>query len=78
MNYELTRLVFEERRTLSLSEGDYTRAKHARLVLTESLFAEERFTILLENYAEFERDLLDLALKDVLFEPGGWSDRITC
>lgn len=72
----MTRLVFEERRVLALSKADYIRAKHARLVLTEGLFAEERFSILLENYAEFERDLLKLALQDVLFKPGGWSDRI--
>jgi hypothetical protein len=76
MNYELTRHVFEERRVLTATEEAFANAKHARLVLSESLFAEERFSILLENYEEFERDLLGLALRDVLFQPGGWSDRI--
>lgn len=76
MRYELTRVVFEEQRVLEVTESEFRRGQHAKIVLSESLFAEERFSILLENYEEFERELLALALKDVLFESSGWSDRI--
>jgi hypothetical protein len=74
--YELTRLVFEERRSLQVSEEDFARAKEARRILLLCLNIEENFNILLENYAEFEAELLNLALRDWLFEFSGWSDRI--
>lgn len=76
MKYDLTRLVLEERRSIAITQADFNRAKEARRALLLCLNVEERFNILLENYTEFEAELLNLALQDLVFDTVEWSDRI--
>ena len=51
MRYELTRLVLEESSSVEITRLDFERAKRARRVILLALAIEERFNILLENYA---------------------------
>lgn len=57
---ELDRPAFEE----------FTRA---RTGLVEALGIEERFNMLIENYAEFESELLQQGLYNMMFEDSEWS-----
>lgn len=60
----------------SISLSDFEEARQKKNVVVELLSLEERFNILLENYAEFERELLDLTLDEALSFGGEWNTSI--
>ena len=77
MRYGLTRVVFEERRFLELTAEQYTAASTAMKGVLEALSIEEKFNLVLENFEEFEGELLRGALSHSLFEIGDWSQQMT-
>ena len=56
--------------TITVERFKEIAAAKKKLVVATGL--EEKFHILLENYADFERALLDLALRHLIFSTAGW------
>jgi len=56
-----------------VSRAQFEDAKCARKGLLDALSIEEKFDILIENYFEFERDLLEITLRNTLFHEKDWS-----
>lgn len=56
-----------------ISRAQFDDAKSARKGLLDALSIEEKFDILTENYFEFERDLLEITLRNTLFHEKNWS-----
>jgi hypothetical protein len=71
MRYTLRRLVLGEAGFIELSEDEFTTLKATQEKLLVVLDIEGTFDLLLENYAEFERDLLGLSLRLSLFGKRG-------
>ena len=76
MQYGLTRVIFEESLFLELSSDEYELATTAMQNAHHALAIEEKFNLALENFEEFEGDLLSRALHESLFETDEWSARI--
>ena len=74
MNYRVTCFSKDGAQSSSISRSDFEEARRKKYVVVELLGLEERFNILLENYAEFERELLDLTLANALSFGGKWND----
>jgi hypothetical protein len=77
MTYALTRLVFEERFVLEISADRYQALAAAMNGVTSALDVEEKFNLVLENFEEFEGELLKGALAHSLFQHGDWSSTMT-
>lgn len=77
MQHVLTRLVFEERAELPLTEQQYAEARAAMRHVLGALSVEEKFNLVLENFEEFERELLAGALGRSLFRREDWSEQMT-
>jgi hypothetical protein len=61
------------RGSAKISEDEFTRTKQAKRSLVVAMSIEGKFDLLLENYAEFERGLLELALHQMIFSDLDWS-----
>lgn len=61
MEYGLTRLVLGSWKFIGISEQEYAQIRKARENLLEALYLEEKFDVVVDNYLEFETDLLDSA-----------------
>src|SRR5687768_9546295 len=57
----------------SLTEGDYLAIRQSKKVLMEALSGEEKLDMLLENFSEYEEDLLSMTLRTTLFSEESWS-----
>lgn len=66
-------MVGPERGPIDLSAEEFTVLLTARRSLGVAVGIEEKFNLLLENYAEFERALLDLTLRRTIFADPDWS-----
>lgn len=77
MEFGITRLVFEERIFVPVPKEYFEAARAAKKNLVVALNIEEKLTMLLENYAEFEQEMLSATLNHVIFRPTGWSDFIS-
>lgn len=73
MNYEVICFSREGTQSFSISRSDFEEARQKKNLVVELLSLEERFNILLENYAEFERELLNLTLDEALSFGGEWN-----
>jgi hypothetical protein len=71
MRYTLRRLVLGELRFIELSEDEFTTLEATQEKLLVVLDIEGTFDLLLETYAEFERDFLGLNLRLSLFGERG-------
>ena len=71
MRYTLKRRVMGAPGFLDISEDEFQRCKSAHTRLLTVLNIEVTFDLLLENYAEFERDCLGLSHRFLLFRRHG-------
>jgi hypothetical protein len=71
MRYTLKRRVMGAPEFLDISEEEFTQWKSAQSKLFAMLNIEVTFDLLLENYAEFERDCLGLSHRFLLFQRHG-------
>jgi hypothetical protein len=55
-----------------ISEEEFTRAKLAKRRTVLSLVIEDKFDLVLANYADFERELLGLALDRMIYADLSW------
>src|SRR5438046_249330 len=66
MNYGITTLLRGDP-FVEISADEYERFKHAKKKLLDAIVIEEKFDLLMQNYAEYERDLLNMTLDHMLF-----------
>lgn len=63
----------EVRDLVEISEADFARLRSAKRNLMVLQSVEEKLTLLLENYAEFETTLLAQTVHNVVYQVTGWS-----
>jgi hypothetical protein len=76
MTFALTRTVFEETLRLPVTDERASAIVTAVHGAVGTLSIEEKFNLLLENFEEFETELLNGALHRSLFQSGEWSSSI--
>lgn len=74
MEYGLTRLVLEEETFVEITPEYYHSALEARSKLAIVLTVEEKLTLILENYLEFENELLSAVQNELVFGSHDWSE----
>jgi hypothetical protein len=73
MSWGLTREVLGCPPFLPLAEAEFSTLKAAQLNILLALRVEEKFDALLQNYADYEREILSLTLEHSLFQEIDWS-----
>lgn len=73
MGYIITRYAGDKNQFLKLPRAKYDALRAARENLLVMLNIEEKLTLLLENYVEFENELLSRTLTSVVFRVDSWS-----
>lgn len=73
MKYGITILALGSWPFIEISAEEFAQAKRAKEKLIALLGIEEKLDILLENYAEYEKHLIDLSLRRVIFRDLLWS-----
>ncbi len=76
MRYGITRLILACQQFADLTLEQYVDAKTAKERLVTALSVEEKFNLVLENYAEFEQELLALTTHQLLFQSHDWSSSV--
>ncbi len=66
MKYRLSKLIKETIANIGIKEAEYLQIKQARDNLFEALFLEENLDIVIENYYEYEVELLAMATRMML------------
>jgi hypothetical protein len=67
MKYGITQLRLDMHTFFELSESEYKGVLTSKNNLIESLYIEEKLNILIENYKEFEMELMDSSVSQMLF-----------
>src|SRR5689334_5456332 len=73
MRYGITADTLEERPFLELSKDEYARLTAAQGKAMLVLRIEEKFDAVLQNYLEFERDVVTLAIDHAVFQELDWT-----
>jgi hypothetical protein len=73
MLYGITQLVLGCRQFIELTPDQYAEAKSAKEGLIAALSIEEKLNLVLQNYMEFELELLVITTRDLLFQGHDWS-----
>jgi hypothetical protein len=73
MDYGLARLVFGSRKFVSITEDEYLDIRQRSDLLLEALFIEEKFDLVIDNYLEFETDLLDSVAREMVRGVENWT-----
>ena len=73
VRHGITLCTLGPRPFLAISADDFAALKTAQHNLLLMLSIEEKFDALLQNYAEYERELLSLALEHTVFQVFEWS-----
>ena len=68
ISYELRRYVLDSKNAVSIDEEEYKELCHAQDVLLHALFIEEKLDLLLENFVEYENELLSIGLSRMVFQ----------
>jgi len=72
MEYALTPLFPPRDDRISLTAEQYTHLSRAKNALIATIGIEQKFDLLLENYVEYESELLNLGLRLVAFRHSQW------
>ena len=72
--YSIEPIGGRRRGTIRLTAEEFNDIAVARRSLAVATGIEESFHLLLENYADFERAVLDLALRHLIFSTAGWPE----
>lgn len=73
MDHGLARLVLGSPKFVSITETEYAEIRRCREFLLEALFIEEKFDLVVDNYLEFETDLLDSAAREMVRGVQTWT-----
>lgn len=74
MQHRIKPLGGRRRGAMRITAEEFRDIAGARRSLVVATGIEEKFHLLLDNYADFERALLDLALRHLVFSTAGWSE----
>jgi hypothetical protein len=66
-HYVIVALGPNSRAEQEITDSKHTEILEARTVILEAVYIEEKFEILLENYLQFELQLLDTSLRQLVF-----------
>lgn len=72
IGYGITCLVLAPPGIVEISKEEFEELCHAKQSVVVAASMEEKFDVLLENYREFEHDLLDLALGQMVSFDLSW------
>ena len=72
VRYEITRRAVGEPRFVEITKEDYERFRHASQYLADVLVLEEKLDLVLANYAEYETELLRLAVEQMVWPGHEW------
>lgn len=67
MKYGITKPIYTSEAFIELTESEFDAVKTAKANLITVVGIEEKFDLLIENYAEYERELLNLSFDQLLF-----------
>jgi hypothetical protein len=67
MRYSITTFVSDSLGFIEIDEAEYNLIKNARENLFEDLFLEEKLDLVIENFYEYEADLLSMACRMVIY-----------
>jgi hypothetical protein len=67
MKYEISTLVADSAGDIEIDEDEFKLIKNSKANLLESLYLEENLDFLLENYYEYELELLSIASRSMIF-----------
>jgi hypothetical protein len=73
MRYAITRLILGCQQFIDITAEQYLETRTAKERLMIALSIEEKFNLVAENYAEFEQELQNLTLRQMLFPDYDWS-----
>jgi hypothetical protein len=73
MDYGLARLVFGSPIFVPITELEYFDIRQRREILLEALFIEEKFDLVVDNYLEFETDLLNSCAREMVRGVQNWA-----
>jgi hypothetical protein len=74
ISYELRRQVLDTKDAVSIDEAKYTELCHAQEVLLHALYIEEKLVLLLDNFAEYEAELLSIGLSRMVFQRNDYTE----
>ena len=74
MKYILTLRSLGKKNQLEISLDRFNDIRQAKELLLHALYLEEKFDLVQMNYADFERQLLDQALNQLIYTTVDWSD----
>lgn len=73
MRYGITKTVLSCNDFIEISGEEYQNTRTAKRKLAEALNIEEKLNFVLENYVEYERELLNSSLDSMMFSGRDWS-----
>ena len=74
MRYELNQRWTGGKGPVAISKEDFEAIREAKAGVVRMMLIEEKIDLLLDNYVEYEGELLQLALRSAVLEEYGWSD----
>ena len=74
MNFAVVHFFSTPLLQMEITEDEFEHARDSREMLTLAMGVEEKFNVLLENYVEYERDLLGENLQKALSSLLNWSE----
>lgn len=74
MEHGLARLVIGSRKFVVLSQSEYDDIRLARNLLLQGLFIEQKFDLLIDDYLEFETELLEIGARQMIRGGGSWTE----
>lgn len=73
MDYGLARLVLGSPKFVVLTQREYEDVKLSRDLLLEGLFIEQKFDLLIDDYLEFETELLEIGARELVRGARNWT-----
>lgn len=74
MKYSITRLILGYTPEIIISEEEYKAIKEAKELLSEGLAIEEKYQVLLDNYEDFEKEIVNRSTESMLRPPQEYND----
>ena len=74
MQYHYIERLLNPAAPIQAEAADFVAIAAARLSTTQALAVEDKYSLILQNYFEFEQELHRLALKNLLYRGNRWTD----
>ncbi len=73
MKYYLTKLAGDRQEFLEITEEEYNKIGDSKDRLFQALFLEQKFDLVVENYVEYELELIKSTAHQMLFHDQSWA-----